>query len=414
MGNVFIPTSKAPCVSIEVNNTEREFILNSLTMSSKIAIGFCVVIFSVIFWSCQKTEETKSGEAILQLPAIPYVYDSVNGNNDIPTLGRVLFYDTRMSINNSVSCATCHQQARAFADNVSFSTGFEGKLTFRNSMPIQNLVLTGSPTFILFGPGSAQSDSAIASMPIQFSSDTLSLFWDGRVKLLKAMVLRPITNHVEMGITDLDALALKLSKIPDYQNLFSKAYGTAEVTELKIAGALSAFLQNIKSDNSPFDKIRLGGGTLPPAEEAGHQLFVQKYNCNSCHQVDAALNGYQLGGSFVNIGLDEKYADIGFADVTGNPADVGKFKIPTLRNVALTAPYMHDGRYSTLDEVLEHYSTGIVNHPNLDFRLKVSGNRALQMNITDDDKKSLIVFLNTLTDYNMITDPRFSNPFVSK
>jgi len=361
-----------------------------------------------LLWSCQNTEILKLGESILTLPATPYSYDTTGTNNNVPTLGRVMFYDTRLSVNNSVSCATCHKQARAFADNVAFSSGFEGKPTVRNSMPIQNLgsIPTVFPNDDI-GVNQGPSTGVIGTL------DTLSLFWDGREKLLKAMVLRPITNHVEMGISDLNALAVKLSLIPDYQNLFTKAYGSSEVTEMKIADALSQFLLNIKSDKTKFDLYRQNAASFSAQEVTGLNLFEDKYNCNSCHQVDE-LNGYQLGGGFVNIGLDKVYQDVGHADVTGLPTDVGKFKIPTLRNVALTAPYMHDGRFNTLDEVVDHYSSGIQDSPNLDFRLLDADGHPVKMNISDADKQAIIAFLNTLTDYSMITDPRFSNPFVPK
>jgi len=351
-----------------------------------LVLGFCIL------FSCQKAAELNTREVVLTLPSTLYTYLSDSLNNNIPTLGRVLFYDSRLSVNNSISCGSCHKQALAFADNVPFSQGFEGKLTFRNSMPIQNLV-----TAIGFFPS---NDIGFPQVP----TDTLSLFWDGREKLLKAMVLRPIANHVEMGITDLDGLAKKLSGIPDYQDLFTKAYGNPDVTQIKIADALSQFLQSIVARSGDFP--------LTALEQTGQELFFGKYNCNSCHQTQA-LNGYKMGGGggFLNIGLDQTYRDIGLADVTGNPSDVGKFKIPTLHNVALTAPYMHDGRFKTLDDVLNHYSEGIQNHPNLDFRLKDVSNHPLKMNISYHDKQAIIAFLNTLTDYKMITDPKFSNPF---
>ena len=362
---------------------------------NKARLGLLLLGFGILC-SCQKAEEINTREAILNLPSTPYTYLSDSSNNNIPTLGRVMFYDSRLSVNNSISCGSCHKQALAFADNVPLSQGFEGRLTFRNSMPIQNLVNAF---------GFSPSDD-IGGIP-KVSTDTLSLFWDGREKLLKAMVLRPITNHVEMGIADLDELAKKLSGISDYQNLFTKAYGNSEVTQSKIADALSQFLQSIIT--------RPGDAPLTALEQTGHELFFGKYNCNSCHQTQV-LNGYQLGGGggFINIGLDKNYRDVGLADVTGQASDVGKFKIPTLHNVALTAPYMHDGRFKTLDAVLNHYSEGIQNHPNLDFRLKNFNNQPRQMNISYHDKQAIIAFLNTLTDYSMITDPKFSNPFSVK
>jgi len=140
-------------------------------------------------------------------------------------------------------------------------------------------------------------------------------------------------------------------------------------------------------------------------------MFFGKYNCNTCHQVTIP-NGYQLGGGggFVDTGLDQSPVDKGRFDVTGKLSDVGKFKIPTLRNVALTGPYMHDGRFTTLEEVLNHYSTGILSSKNLDPRLQENG-VPKQLLITDEDKQALIAFMNTLTDYRMITDPKLSSPF---
>jgi cytochrome c peroxidase len=361
---------------------------NVLTLTALVMVG--------ALHSCLPYDNVKTSAAALRLPAVPYSYDSA-ANNYIPTLGRVLFYDPRLSINSSISCASCHKQARAFADNVSFSSGFEGRPTFRNSMPIQNE-----------GPVM----SFAADFATAFALDTPSLFWDGREKLLKAMVLRPITNHVEMGITDIGALALKLSAIGDYQDLFTKAYGTPEVTEMKIADALSRFVINIRSTQTAFDASGEGTTNFSDVERNGWKLFSETYNCNSCHQV-VMPNGYRQGGGFVNIGLDINYKDVGFADVSGLSTDIGKFKIPTLRNVGLTAPYMHDGRFATLNDVLEHYSSGIQDHPNLDPRLRDARGRPLKMNIAEQDRTALIAFLNTLTDYSMITDPRFSNPFVT-
>lgn len=382
-----------------------------------LAIGIsAVALLAGILSSCQKNEDVTGRTAVLDLPSTPYDYSLPDStNNNIPTLGRVLFYDARLSVNNSISCSSCHKQALAFADNVSFSQGFEGKATFRNSMPIQNLVNAfpqiGGPTIDLL-PG----------LPGPPPSAPLSLFWDGREKLLKAMVLRPITNHVEMGIDDLGALADKLASIPDYQILFTKAFGDPTVNQTRIADALSGFLSSIVANNTKFDRagftfgVNPQGSVLTALEQAGRDLFFGKYDCNSCHQTQM-LNGYQQGGGddstrgFINIGLDKNYRDIGFADVSGRPSDIGKFKIPTLRNVALTAPYMHDGRFKTLDEVLNHYSEGIQDHPNLDLRLRTAQGAPRQMNISYHDKQAIIAFLNTLTDYKMITDPRFSNPF---
>jgi cytochrome c peroxidase len=336
-----------------------------------------------IFQACDTETDTPLKEAVLALPSTPYEY-GVSFNNDVPTLGRVLFYDKSLSLNNSVSCSSCHKQSLAFADNVSFSTGFENKKTSRNSMPIQNL----------------QS----------LNFEQISLFWDGREKNLQTMVLRPIANHVEMGMDDFDALSKKLANIPYYENLFQKAYGTSEVDAQRISDALSMFLLSINSRDTKLDRAMNGNVELSALEIEGQQLFMEKYDCNSCHQV-ADPEGYILAGTFANIGLDEVYTDNGVGEVTGNPQNNGEFKIPSLRNVALTAPYMHDGRFETLDDVIEHYSTGIENNENLDFRLRSNTGEPMQFNITPQEATALKAFLMTLTDSEMVSAARFSDPF---
>jgi cytochrome c peroxidase len=224
------------------------------------------------------------------------------------------------------------------------------------------------------------------------------------------MVLMPILNHVEMGMSDMNGIVEKVKSQPYYKDLFIKAYGTDEVNIQNIANAISAFLGAIVSSETRFDHARFDISQLTSLEQEGKNLFFDKYDCNSCHQTEQP-NGYQLGGGFVNIGLETNYTDKGFENVTHNTADNGKFKIPNLRNVALTAPYMHDGRFANLNQVLDHYSQGIANHPALDPRLRDANGQPMRMNISDHEKSALIAFLNTLTDYKMITDPTLSNPF---
>jgi cytochrome c peroxidase len=355
------------------------------------------LITACVLFSCKK-DEAALRVSYLDLPTEPANY-LVGVNNNVPELGRVLFYDKQMSVNNSVSCGSCHKQAYGFADNVPLSRGFDNQLTARNSMPIQNL---GFSNFV--GGGIAEGDRFFSSS---------KLFWDGRESNLSNMVLRPIINHVEMGITDTEALANKLSTVAYYKPLFKKAFGSEGVTPQKISTALTFFVQSINSTHSKFDQSKNGSGAaqLSALEATGKNLFFKIYDCNSCHQVETP-NGYEfLGGGFANIGLNDVYADDGLAKTTGKSTDVGKFKIPSLRNVAFTAPYMHDGRFSTLDEVMEHYSSEIANHPNLDFRLRDKSGQADQKNISEFDKKAIIAFLNTLTDTQVITDPKFASPF---
>lgn len=352
----------------------------------------------IISWYACQPEQGQLQSLTLDLPETPHVY-AVGANDEVPTLGRVLFYDPKLSINNSISCSSCHKQTLAFADNTQFSTGFENKKTSRNSMPIQNLSPSG---FFRMGTGGGFFDS--------LSTNIGTLFWDGRESDLKQMVLQPIANHVEMGVFDFDMIIKKLQALPYYEELFRKAYGESEITKDKIADALSFFLMSIRSVNTKFDRVMRKETSFTATELAGMQLFITTYDCNSCHQVQDPI-GYLFAGGFANIGLDNNYADQGLAQTTNRPSDNGKFKIPSLRNVVLTAPYMHDGRFSTLEEVMGHYSEGLSNHPNLDFRLRNFSNEAKVMNIPDADKKAIITFLNTLTDVTMISDPKFSNPF---
>jgi cytochrome c peroxidase len=384
-------------------------------MAKQIFSSLAFLLTVVIFYNCQQKSDPKLTTSYIDLPQAPYQYYSGASNDYIPTLGRVLFYDSRLSANNSVSCASCHKQASAFADNSQFSRGFAGEVTLRNSMPIQNLANNG---FFLGGPMVFFSDTST------FPLNSVPLFWDGRETLVEAQVLRPITNHIEMGM-DIKGLILKLSQLGEYAPLFRNAYGDSVVTEERISAALSRFISSIKSNQTKFDLYQQGKAQLTAAEQVGFSLFLNKYNCNNCHQLmptfiirgdlvtGDSLGGYVPAQQFLDIGLDAAPRDIGRADFTGNASDIGRFKIPTLRNVALTAPYMHDGRFATLNEVIEHYSTGISASPNLDPVLVKNG-LPRQMMISEGEKQSIIAFLNTLTDYQMITDPKFSSPFKYK
>ncbi|MBX2895416.1 MAG: c-type cytochrome [Cyclobacteriaceae bacterium] len=397
----------------------------------KTGIACSILVVLLLTLACEPFE-SRNREVALELPEQPFAYSVAGVSDDVPTLGRVLFYDTRLSLNNSISCASCHKQTLAFSDNASLSRGFENRVTPRNSMSIQNIVSDAFQEFVFPGDSIQNKDTVVVSpdvigympgVPVSpdFVATPTSLFWDGRESNLKQMVTRPIINHIEMGIHDMEALALKLNQIPEYKPLFQNAFGEATVTSEKISQGLSAFLLSIRSNQSKFDKammFRTNATTfdLKPAntlintaplvnltaqEELGRQLFFNKFNCNSCHDA----NG------FADIGLDAVPKDMGLMETTGFAQHKGLFKIPSLRNVELTGPYMHDGRFKTLEEVLQHYSTGIKNSPNLDHRLKGVDGKPLQMKMTATEIKAIAAFLTTLTDYQMISEPRFSNPF---
>jgi cytochrome c peroxidase len=353
----------------------------------------CVAL-SGLTVSCATESENELKTEKLVLPSVPYEYST---GSVMPTLGRVLFYDRNLSLNNSVSCSSCHKQNLAFADNVALSKGFGSVLTERNSMPIQNLSGTGG--FFPFPGGPINNAGSV-------------LFWDGRETNITSMVMKPVINHVEMGINNIDQLTSKLSKVPYYPALFNDAFGSSEVTTERIAQALAAFVTSISSTQTKLDKSNVGMAELTSLELAGRELFMTTYDCNSCHQV-MNPHGYLMAGTFANVGLESVYEDQGLAAITKRPSDAGKFKIPSLRNVALTAPYMHDGRFETLDEVIDHYSEGVKDNPGLDVRLRDANGAPINREIPEQDKKAIIAFLNTLTDHQMITDPRFSNPFTA-
>jgi cytochrome c peroxidase len=345
----------------------------------------------IAVYSCKKNSGSQplSTSAVLVLPSTTELfYDPGNFGigsyadslNKVATLGKVLFYDSHLSINNAISCGSCHKQAIGFSDNVSLSSGYQGMPTKRNSLGINNL---------------------------QFSNN---LFWDGRENNIANLAIRPLTNHVEMGISDPGYLPAKLSALPYYSALFTKAFGDNQVTTDRITSAIGIFLTAITSSNTRLDQYNAGNTSVLTAQEIyGMSLFTTKYNCAKCH--DNTSGFYSDTASFRDIGLDVSYTDIGRGTITGRPSDNGTFRIPNLRNVALTAPYMHDGRYKTLDDVLDHYSHGIQNSPNLDSLLKDNTGNAMKLNFSDDERQALIAFLNTKTDYKLITDPKFSNPF---
>jgi cytochrome c peroxidase len=388
--------------------------------SSKLLLLTVLASFSATMYSCE-TEGIESLESVLELPTTPYSYQ-MGQKDELPTLGRVLFYDVRLSANNSVSCASCHKQAIAFTDNRRFSLGFQNERTPRNSMPIQNIVSSASLGGVIdsLGFGSNKPGNGIGFEPgsgffFPISQPT-ALFWDGRQHDLPTMVMEPIQNHIEMGVNNLDALASKVGELPEYQNLFVAAFDDGAISKEHIASALSAFLVSIKSNQSRFDLSLTGQTQLTGLEQFGKNLFFDTYDCNSCHQLQQAFNGYQLGGGdgMADIGLDENPTDEGVFRKSGLESDKGKFKIPSLRNIALTAPYMHDGRFNTLEDVIDHYSEGIENSDNLDVRLLSADGSTKKFNIPAGDKRAIVAFLHSMTDPHMIGDPKFSNPFKVK
>jgi cytochrome c peroxidase len=290
-------------------------------------------------------------------------------------LGKKLFFDKRMSFNNRQSCADCHSPDKGFTDGRRLSRGAEGESGTRNAMALYNLAWKNT------------------------------FFWDGRADSLRQQVLQPIQNPLEMHQT-LTNLVVKLagSTNDDYPALFTAAFGSPEITTEKISLALENYLLTLTSFDSKFDHVMSGDEKFTPQEQRGFELFSTEYDprrgqygadCFHCH--GGPLFQSQ---SFANNGLDDAFSDIGRAKVTGRSSDTGKFAVPSLRNVALTAPYMHDGRFQTLEEAVEHYCTGVKRSATLDPNLARHPDGGVPL--SDDDKKALVAFLKTLTDENLL------------
>lgn len=311
-------------------------------------------------------------------------------NDAQANLGRVLFYDKKLSLNNTVSCGSCHLQSKAFADGLKVSQGFEGRKTTRNSMAILNPILQNN------------------------------LFWDSRSQSIFQLSLEPVQNHIEMGMEDIDFLSKKLAATSYYPALFEKAFGASPISGTTISMALSQFIASITSANSKFDKHQAGEVQYTAMEQMGQDLFFSdRLKCGSCHAgsnfsaPDGIFDAYGGGGinsisggnprGTTNIGLDLRSSDEGLNN--------GNFKIPSLRNIALTGPYMHDGRFAHLEQVMDHYSEGIKDAAGLDPKFRTKTGKLAPLRMTTVEKHAIIAFLHTLTDEKLITDPKYSDPF---
>ncbi|NNC93975.1 MAG: cytochrome-c peroxidase [Chitinophagales bacterium] len=345
----------------------------------------------------QQNYDYMSTSAKFQSLGLPDMTPQTNQLTDAgATLGRVLFYDKMLSVNNATSCGSCHHQSKAFSDIGATSVGFRGGSTFRNSLSIAN----------------------IRSMT--------NFFWDLRAQSLEDQVMMPVKDHIEMGMERVSDLPIKLAMIDYYPELFTNAFGSEEITQEKIGNALAQFLRSMVSADSKFDQgVKNGFSNFSAMERRGFDLFSSwdGAGCVNCH---SGNNFDGWSGQSANIGLDLIYED------KGVPIDgvEGFFKVPGLRNVALTGPYMHDGRFETLEEVVDHYNDGVQPHENLDWRLLEGGNiffpgpiilppgpnpigsgEPKRLNLSDYDKQAIVAFLKTLTDHTYISDEKYSDPF---
>jgi len=283
-------------------------------------------------------------------------------------LGRNLFYDPIMSKDTTISCASCHLQATGFTHvEHSLSHGIDGKIGKRNSLALVNLAWSKN------------------------------FMWDGGVNHLDVQALNPITSIVEMDET-LEHIIVKLQKSQKYRNMFSNAFGDSKITGQRILKALSQFELNLVSANSKYDKVMRKQTSFTEREHKGYALFQQ--HCASCH-----IEPLFTSEKFENNGLpaDTTLHDNGRMEITDKREDSLKYKVPTLRNIQFTFPYMHDGRFKTLTEVIKHYNT-------LPSDKRLPKSLAKSIHLSDDDRTDLVLFLKTLTDTEFLFDKRFAFP----
>lgn len=362
--------------------------------SSNLLAGLMIVVMVVA--GCRNDPEEVLEPAPIDPPGTPLTVEIPANFSPMPipadnpftvegvALGRYLFYEELLSGDNTMSCASCHSPEVAFTDDGNqFSTGIDGIQGTRNSMALINLAW-----------------------------DT-RYFWDGRVFTLEEQILRPVRDPIEMHETWTNAVD-ELQAHDAYPGLFQAAFGTSTIDSLLAAKAMAQFLRTMISGNSRFDRFQRGQLFPTIDEQLGIALTEQEggpppagqwgADCFHCHP---SAGGRHTDGLLHNNGLDSQFTDLGAGGITGLAEDMGRFKTPTLRNVALTAPYMHDGRFQTLEEVIDHYNSGGHPSPTIDVFMKyqVGG-----LQLTPEKKQQLLAYLNMLTDMDFVNNPAFQDP----
>jgi cytochrome c peroxidase len=336
---------------------------------------FLIIASLITLTSCSVDPEIKpiiSGNDVKEIipPGWPtpfYNYANNPLTADGFMLGRTLFYDPILSLDNTISCGSCHQQFAAFSHSGhDVSHGIYGLLGTRNAPVIQNL------------------------------NWNTSFMHDGGINNIEVMPSAPITNPVEMNET-ITNIVSKLSFSEKYKKLFTNAFGDNVINSQRIFKAMAQFIGTIYSYNSKYDMVKLGKATFSDQEQAGYNSFVQK--CASCHK-EPLFTDYQFRNNGLSINMN--YNDSGRAGITGDPLDKFKFKTPSLRNIEKSGPYMHDGRFATLDQCINHYTSGIFSSATLDPQL-TNG-----ISLSDQEKANIKAFLKTLTDTKFLTDSKYS------
>lgn len=321
----------------------------------------------------------------VSLPAL--IPDDNPMKQEAVDLGRYLFWDTRLSGDNTMSCGTCHSPSAAFSDPAQYSVGIDGSLGTRNAMALVNLVL----------------------QPI--------ITWDGHQPTLESQSGAPVENQIEM-IDDWDDVVIELESDAMYPDMFEAAFGSPCIDRTRSEKALAQFIRTMTSFNSKYDRTVYGPDSFTPLEQIGLELWdleggsppqvplgQEGADCFHCHSLATEIF---TDNQFHNNGLDSVFTDLGQGGVTGNPNQYGRFKTPTLRNIEYSAPYMHDGRFQTLEEVIDHYDSG--GHPSATvdpfMKFTVGG-----LQLSPQKKAGLIAFMKTLSDPDFINNPDFDDPF---
>lgn len=332
------------------------------------------------------------------LPSAVTGVDNV-GDNTITdagaTLGRVLFYDRNLSLNRTTACGSCHRPEKSYADSGALSQGLTGVNTRRNSITLINARFYKRGHF----------------------------FYDERAATLEDQVIMPMLDHTEMDMT-VDLVLERVRQQPYYHALFTKAFGTANVTLDHIQDALAQFIRSMVSYSSKYDAGRAQVANMADPfpnftdqENRGKDLFVKPFsqgglNCYACHYTEAFICT-DVGP--INNGLDAvSTTDLGAFEHSGDASKKGAYKIPTLRNIVYTSPYMHDGRFQSLTDVVEFYNSGVQNHAQLSPMLKGGDGLPRRLNLSEEDKAALVRFLNTLTDVTIQADPKWLDPFINQ
>jgi cytochrome c peroxidase len=328
----------------------------------RIVMTFGLVMGMALATSCGPQQAVEEKEFEFELPlgldaSAIYVPDYNPMTYAKVSLGKQLYYDPRLSMDGTVACATCHNPRFGFSDGKPVSTGVEGKTGTRNSPTIINRL---------------------------FSKEQ---FWDGRAADLEEQAKGPIENPVEMAFTH-ESTVERVRGIEGYQDQFRACFGTEEINIDHIAMAIAAFERTVMSGNSPYDRFNAGDTeAISTAAERGLAIFASKGNCLQCH---SGFNFTDEKYHNIGVGMDKAEPDLGRFEVTGEDADRGAFRTPTLRDIALTAPYFHDGSAETLEEVMEYYNSGGIKNPQLSTHMK-------PLRLTATEQSDLIEFMKTLT-----------------